>query len=237
MELKTRTYFNWSSGKDASLALYLLQKDPRFNVDRLFTSVNSHHDRVSMHGLRRELLEKQTVEIGLPLTTLELPEEPTMDVYNEKMEEALRSFEGEGYSHCGFGDIFLEDLRTYRENQMNAYNIKCSFPLWKKNTKELIHEFLKLGFKSIVICIKSDLLDESFVGRIIDENFINDLPENVDPCGEHGEFHTFCFDGPIFSNPVKFNLGEKVFREYKNPNQDEKKSMGFWFLDLIPVEN
>ncbi|MBT2159685.1 adenine nucleotide alpha hydrolase [Zobellia barbeyronii] len=237
---KLKTYFNWSTGKDAALAYYHLQRDDLYQVDQFITSINTHHNRVSMHGLRRELLLKQVQEVGLPVTTIELPEEPTMEEYNAQMERAVTKLKSAGYAHCGFGDIFLEDLRAYREEQLKKYDIKCCFPLWQRDTKELLEEFLDLGFKAIVICIKSELLDASFVGREIDRNFIKDLPANVDPCGENGEFHTFCYDGPIFNNPVKFTVGEKVYREYKNPEKDTKAKkpdlMGFWFCDLIPVD-
>lgn len=236
---KLKTYFNWSTGKDASLALYHLQKSEKYQIDRLVTSINMHHNRVSMHGLRRELLMTQAKEIGLPVTTIELPEQPTMEVYNKEMQSTVTKLKRKGYSHCGFGDIFLEDLRAYRENQLKPYGIKCHFPIWQKNTKKLIEEFLSLGFKAIIIAINGEVLDPSFVGRIIDENFLKDLPPNVDPCGEHGEFHTFCFDGPIFANPIRFTLGEKVYREYNKPEEKGKSStdnkMGFWFVDLIPI--
>ena len=236
MVKKQKTYFNWSTGKDASLAYYHLLKDERFQIDKLVTSINAHHDRVSMHGLRRELLEKQAQVIGLPLTTIELPEEPTMEVYNLEMKRTLTKLKQEGYTHTGFGDIFLEDLRVYREKQLSQFGIQCSFPLWKRDTKEVIEEFIELGFKAVVICNKSELLDESFAGREIDRDFINDLPSNVDPCGENGEFHTFCYDGPIFKKPVEFEIGKKIYREYKNPKKEESnKSLGFWFCDLIPV--
>lgn len=238
MTKKLVTYFNWSTGKDAALAYYYLQKDKKHQINCIVTSINAHHNRVSMHGLRRELLEIQAKAIGLPLITIELPEEPTMEDYNTKVEKVVSTLQSKGYTDCGFGDIFLEDLRTYREEQLKPYNIKCHFPLWKKNSTMLIKEFLRLGFRAIIICIKSELLDVSFAGREIDGNFIKDLPENVDPCGENGEFHTFCFDGPIFKNPIKFTLGEKVYREYKNPNKEDsnnKTAMGFWFCDLIPT--
>tara|TARA_R110002073_G_scaffold194720_3_gene353779 strand:- start:375 stop:1118 length:744 start_codon:yes stop_codon:yes gene_type:complete len=240
MSLKQKTYFNWSSGKDASLAFYYLKKEGTLNVDKLLTCINTYHNRVSMHGLRRELLEQQIQSIGLPLSTIELPEEPTMEEYNHLMSRSIIDLKSEGYSNCGFGDIYLEDLRSYREEQLKPYDIKCHFPLWKKDTKTIISDFIKLGFKAIVICIKSELLDKSFVGREIDENFINDLPTNVDPCGENGEFHTFCYDGPIYTKPIKFDIGEKVYREYKNPKKENKAqvdgTIGFWFCDLIPIE-
>ncbi len=239
MSLKPKTYFNWSSGKDASLALYYLKKEKKLHIDRLLTSVNVFHNRVSMHGLRRELLEQQAESIGLPLTTIELPEQPTMEEYNSLMVNTVSNLKKEGYDNCAFGDIFLEDLRDYREQQLKPYNITCHFPLWKKDTKALLHDFIGLGFKAILVCIKSELLDKSFVGRDIDESFINDLPDNVDPCGENGEFHTFCYDGPIFSRPIEFEIGEKVYRAYKNPKSDPEtpnKNTGFWFCDLIPIE-
>lgn len=192
-----------------------------------------------MHGLRRELLERQAKAIDMPLTTIELPEEPSMEEYSSLMQQTVKKLQAEGYTYSAFGDIFLEDLRSYRELQLAPLNIACVFPLWKRNTKEIMREFIELGFKAIVICIKSDVLDVSFLGREIDNEFLNDLPSDVDPCGENGEFHTFCFDGPIFKTPVKFELGEKVFREYKKPNNDTseetKSCMGFWFIDLLPV--
>ncbi len=235
-----KTYFNWSSGKDASLALYYLQQEEQYNISKLLTSVNAHFNRVSMHGLRVELLEQQSHSIGIPLKTIELPEEPSMEDYNQLMKQTVVDLKIEGYTNCAFGDIFLEDLRVYREQQLEPYNIKCHFPLWKKDTKTLIEEFINLGFKAIVVCIKSELLDKSFVGREIDESFINDLPENVDPCGENGEFHTFCYDGPIFKHPIPFEIGEKIYREYSNPSKDDnssKANLGFWFCDLTPIKN
>jgi len=240
MAKKLKTYFNWSSGKDASLALYHLQKEGKYQVDRLLTSINTSYDRVSMHGLCRELLERQIGALGLPLRTIELPERPSTEVYQREMERVVKELKSQGYTHSGFGDIFLEDLRTYREAQLRPFNITCCFPLWKRDTTTLIKEFLDLGFKAIVVCIKSDLLDVSFVGREIDEGFIDDLPPNVDPCGENGEFHTFCFDGPIFGNPIEFVVGGKVYREYQAPRTEKTGespgTMGFWFCDLLPID-
>ena len=225
-----KTYFNWSSGKDASLALYYLQQDRRYNVECLLTSINKTHNRVSMHGLRRDLLIQQISFIGLPVITIELPEEPSIEEYEQEMICAVKTLTAQHFSCAAFGDIFLEDLRTWRERQLTPLGIKTVFPLWKKDTRGLMKEFLQLGFKSIAVCVDANKLDASFAGRLIDETFLNDLPEGVDPCGENGEFHTFCFDGPIFSKPVSFEKGQKVFREYKGP--DNQKS-GFWFCDLF----
>ncbi len=234
--MSLKTYFNWSSGKDASLALFYLLQNNAFSIEKLLTTVNGHFNRVSMHGLRKELLIEQANAIGIPLKVIELPKEPSMEEYNKLMNQVIVDLTSEGYSNCAFGDIFLEDLRIYREKQLQIHNIKCHFPLWKKDTKVIISEFIRLGFKAIVVCTKANLLDESFVGREIDDNFINDLPENVDPCGENGEFHTFCYDGPIFQHPIKFTIGEKVYREYNNPDKDANKAaLGFWFCDLLPL--
>ena len=242
--LPLKTYFNWSSGKDAALALYYLLQDSNYHVEHLLTSVNSFHNRVSMHGLRRELLEQQIRSIGITGSTIELPEEPSMEEYETIMKTAVTDLHKKGFNYAAFGDIFLEDLRKYREEQLNKLNIRAVFPIWKRDTKELLREFLRLGFKAIVVCINAQLLEPSFAGRMIDENFIADLPKGVDACGENGEFHTFCFDGPIFERPVSFVLGEKIYREYKAPgdnsnadnNLAEKNNMGFWFCDLLPVE-
>ena len=242
-----KTYFNWSTGKDSALALYYLLQNKNFNVAHLLTSVNKQHNRVSMHGLRRELLYEQIEALNLPCSTVELPEEPSMAEYEMLMKQAVDPLQQEGFECAAFGDIFLEDLRKYREQQLLALNIEAIFPLWKKDTKQLLTEFIKLGFKAIVVCINADLLDRSFAGRVIDENFINDLPSNVDVCGENGEFHTFCFDGPIFKRPIQFEIGECVYREYKVPKSNDvqqteniphkKDSMGFWFCDLLTVTN
>lgn len=238
-KIPQKTYFNWSSGKDSAFALYKAKQNKSLEINLLLTSVNGHHNRVSMHGLRKELLVKQAESIGLPLEIIQLPEKPTMEVYGEILTNKVNQLKSQNYTDCVFGDIFLEDLRDYRENQLQPFHITCHFPLWKQDTKSLLTEFLAKGFKTIVVAINAQLLDKSFVGRIIDESFINDLPENVDPCGENGEFHTFCFDGPIFNNPVDFEIGEKVYQSYPNPNKTDENDAdyGFWFVDLIVQDN
>jgi uncharacterized protein (TIGR00290 family) len=229
---KIKTYFNWSTGKDSALALYHLLQDKSYSVEHLLTSVNAIHDRVSMHGLRRELLAQQIDSLGIPAGTIELPEEPSMKEYEAKMIAALSALKEKGFECAAFGDIFLEDLKKYREDQLSKMKIRTVFPLWKKDTGALLHEFIELGFKAIVVCVNSNLLDPSFAGRLIDESFIRDLPRGVDPCGENGEFHTFCFDGPIFKYSIPFLVGEKTFREYKASSQEG--NIGFWFCDLLP---
>lgn len=228
-----KTYFNWSTGKDAALAFYHLSQNEKYSIEHLLTSVNTHFNRVSMHGLRRELMERQVAAMGLPHTTIELPEQPDMEEYESIMLSTVSKLKSFGLTTAAFGDIFLEDLKTYRENQLSKQGIDAIFPLWKRNTKDLLHEFLDLGFKAIIVCTKASLLDESFAGRVLDKDFIKDLPPNVDPCGENGEFHTFCFDGPIFKNPISFEVGEKIYKEYKAPKDTGEDSMGFWFCDLV----
>ena len=236
---KIRTYFNWSTGKDSALALYHLLKNPNYTVDELVTTVNSHYNRVSMHGLRKELLLAQTDAIGIPSSLIELPEMPDMATYEQKMLETVSRLKDDGFTHSAFGDIFLEDLRDYREKQLSQQGFEAVFPIWKRNTKELLNEFLDLGFKTIVVCANSKYFTEDFVGTVIDLNFINNLPKEVDPCGENGEFHTFCFDGPIFKNPISFTIGEKVYRVYNNPKNDDDSvckndKYGVWYCDLVP---
>ncbi len=232
-----KTYFNWSTGKDSALALYHLLKDDNYSIEELTTSVNTHYDRVSMHGLRSELLLAQTKALNIKASFIELPEQPSMEVYEQKMTEVVTRLKNEGFTHSAFGDIFLEDLRVYREKQLATLGMKAVFPLWKRDTKALIYEFLDLGFKTIVVCANSKHFGEDFVGTIIDKNVIENLPEGVDPCGENGEFHTFCYDGPIFKNPIPFTIGEKVFREYNSPNKDDSicksDKYGVWYCDLV----
>ncbi|TWO31865.1 adenine nucleotide alpha hydrolase [Seonamhaeicola sediminis] len=237
---KQKTYFNWSSGKDSALSLYYLLQNDQFSVEELITTVNTHYNRVSMHGLRNELLIAQTHAIGISASFIELPEMPDMETYEQKMNATVSRLKQEGFTHSAFGDIFLEDLRQYRETKLAKQGFKAVFPIWKRDTKELLNEFLDLGFKTIIVCANSKHFDSDFVGTVIDKNFINNLPDDVDPCGENGEFHTFCFDGPIFKKPIDFSIGEKIYREYKNPNTDnsvcnnDKHQYGVWYCDLIP---
>lgn len=240
MSLKN-LFFNWSSGKDSALALYYLQQDAEFKVDLLLTTINMPQDRISMHGVRRDLLLKQFDHIELPHKIIRLPEILSMDSYQSIMTKEFQKLQQEKYEYAGFGDILLEDVKDYREKQLEAFHIKAVFPLWQKNTLDVVHEFIDKGFKAIVVSINAALLEESFCGRLLDKDFITDLPPGLDPCGENGEFHTFCFDGPLFNKPVSFSIGQKVYKEYdapKNPAGSDQlerdKKMGFWFCDLIP---
>lgn len=240
---KTKVLFNWSGGKDSAFALYMMLNDPDIEICCLFTTVNEHFQRISMHGVQKDLLERQAQSIGLPLEILYLPEAPTMDSYEAamrlKLQELIHHY---GFKSVAFGDIFLEDLRAYREQKLNELQLNAIFPLWGRNTKDLIQEFICNGFKTITCCVDALKLDKAFCGRTIDNQFIAELPVLIDPCGEHGEFHTFVFDGPIFKVPIDLRLGETIQRGY-NQNDDthydcqpaSEVYAKFWYTDLIPV--
>ncbi|MBA6156542.1 diphthine--ammonia ligase [Tenacibaculum sp. S7007] len=239
-----KTYFNWSSGKDSAFALYKVLQEKEYQIEKLITNVNEDYQRVSMHGLHESLLEAQAESLGIPLEKIMFPADVTMDLYNQKMKDKTSELKSSGYSHAVFGDIFLEDLKNYRDLKLKEVGIIGVYPLWKQDTKKLLREFLALGFKTITVCVNAKLLGEEFVGRIIDEDFINELPENIDVCGENGEFHTFCYDGPIFKKPIEFEIGEKVLKSYtlnkdnsQNCHQDTKEEVknydtSFWYCDL-----
>jgi uncharacterized protein (TIGR00290 family) len=234
---KQKAFMNWSGGKDSGLCLYQLLQSQQYNIMGLLTSISTPYQRISMHGVRERLLDQQAESIGLPLIKMYLPEMPSMEVYDEMMATTLRDLINKGAEVSIFGDIFLEDLRAYREKKLAQVNLKGVFPLWKRPTHELIREFIDLGFKTVITCVNEKYLDKSFAGRVIDHDFLKDLPSNVDPCGENGEFHTFVYDGPLFKAPVHFELGEIVYRKYQSSNQQEKEddpfNNGFWFCDLI----
>ncbi len=237
MNMSVPVFLNWSSGKDAAMALHNLNESDVYSVERLVTTVSRHHQRVTMHGLRLEVLQRQLDAVGLPFKLVELPENASMQEYEQSMSEMVGEMKQRGISTTAFGDIFLEDLKAYREKEMQKLGIDCVFPLWKRDTRILIDEFVQKGFKALVVCVNGSLLDQSMVGRLVDNDFLNDLPDHIDPCGENGEFHTFCFDGPIFKHPVQFNLGKVVSKEYPNPSADEhhknEDSVVYWFQDLI----
>ncbi|UOY07001.1 diphthine--ammonia ligase [Muricauda sp. SCSIO 64092] len=231
---KGKAFFNWSSGKDAAMALHMVQKEGK-EVDLLVTTISQKYQRVSMHGLHRSLLEAQAASLGIPLEVIELPENPTMEAYGTTMGERLTLLQNQGYAHSYFGDIFLEDLKVYREQMLHPLGFKAVFPLWKKDTRQLLLDFIDLGMRAIVICVNAQVLDKSFCGRVIDRSFLDDLPSNVDSCGENGEFHTFCFDGPLFQWPIAFTKGEIVYKTYPAPKTEQNTDVseyGFWYCDL-----
>ena len=187
-----------------------------------------------MHGVRQELLQRQAESIGIPLHMVMVPEMPTMEIYNDLMAKTLKGFKQEGIDYSVFGDIFLEDLRKYREERLAQVGMKGVFPIWKIPSQKLIRDFIDLGFKAVLVCVDEKVLDRSFVGRPIDDSLLKDLPSNVDPCGENGEYHSFVYDGPIFNGPIPFNFGEVVHRDYAAPSAPADHT-GFWYCDLIPI--
>lgn len=227
---RKKTYFNWSTGKDSALALHYLLQDSQYSVEYLLTSVNATFDRVSMHGLRRALLQAQLSAIGLPSGTLELPEQPTNAEYEAELRKKVSELHAAGFECAAFGDIFLEDVRRYREAQLAPFGIQALFPLWHRPTHDILRQLIDLGFQAVIICANADLLDRSFVGQVIDASFIRHLPAGIDPCGENGEFHTFCFNAPYFKHPIEFRIGDTVLREYHYGGQTSR----FWFCDLLP---
>lgn len=235
MIYNNKALFNWSGGKDSALCLHQVFLDKKWDIRFLLTTLNGVNKRVSMHGVSENLLDMQAKSIGIPLKKIFLPEFPSIQEYETIISEFLGQQKAKNITISVFGDIFLEDLREYREKQLAIKGFKAEFPLWKRNTKELALEFINKGFKAIIVSVDSRFLGKSFAGRIFDESFLGDLPENVDPCGENGEFHSFVFDGPIFKNPVEFKKGEIVYMEYQSHGKENPdENIGFWYCDLIP---
>jgi len=219
---KRKVIVSWSSGKDSAMALYKIVKSNEFEILAILTTVSDMFRRVSMHGVREELLDQQANSIGIAVEKVRIPYPCPNEVYEQKMVELLRNYESKGVSHVVFGDLFLEDIRRYREDKLAEVGFTPIFPLWKENTKELAKTIIRVGFKAVVTCVDPKKLDPKFAGRYFDEMFLNEIPANVDACGENGEFHTFVFDGPIFRNRIEITVGDRVFRD------------GFQFVDLVP---
>lgn len=200
-------YLAWSGGKDCSLALRRLHDEARYRVTHLLTTFTDEYDRSSMHGVRRELLREQARSIGLPMVEIGIPAPCPMEEYSRIMGAAMRSAADAGISGVAYGDLFLEDVRAYREQRLVEVDLEGVFPLWKAETQSLSRLFIDLGFRARVVCVDTEQLDGSFIGRCYDHSFLDELPEGVDPCGENGEFHTFVTDGPVFSHSVAVELG------------------------------
>lgn len=205
---------NWSSGKDAAMAFLELSRNPDFDVRHLLTTINAEADRVFMHGVREAVLDRQAALMGMPLLKLKLPPAPTDDVYKAAMENALRKFSAQGILHAAYGDIFLDDLKAYREAQLETVGVKGVFPLWKRDTAQLVHDVDAAGIVAVIVCIDGTKLDESFLGRTVNAALLADLPSNVDPCGENGEFHTCVVEAPFFKEKLRYKTGEVVRRSY-----------------------
>ena len=244
--MRERIVFCWSGGKDSALALDRTLRDERYEVAALLTTCNEELQRVSMHGVRIALLEAQAQAIGLPLYKVFVSRRSSNEEYGQKMGACLSELKMmHGISACAFGDIFLEDLRAWREQNLAQLGLRGVFPIWKLDTRELLREFFSRRFESIVCCVSDAWLDQSMVGRLLDQTFIDALPMQVDPCGENGEFHSFAFAGPIFRQPIGFSIGEKIYRPLEGtptasgssaaPASAAPVTRGFWFCDLLPA--
>jgi uncharacterized protein (TIGR00290 family) len=224
--LKTKVILSWSGGKDCVLALHELQKTGDYEIAALLTTITRDYDRVCMHGIRRILIEQQAESLGFPFEKVFISKNASNEEYESQMREVLAKYMTAGVCSVVFGDVFLEELREYREEKLSKIGMEALFPIWKRDTAELACAFIDLGFKAVVTCIDSNLLESMFAGRAFDEQFLSTLPSAVDPCGENGEFHSFVHDGPIFQQPILHTTGEVVLREN-----------GFYYCDLTPLQD
>jgi uncharacterized protein (TIGR00290 family) len=221
--MRQKAIVSWSGGKDSMLALHEARGD--HEIVGLLTTVTEEYDRISMHGVRSRLLELQAEALGLPLEKVLIPPTCVNADYETRMGTALARYRADGVTAVVCGDLFLEDIRRYREERLFAGGLTGVFPLWGRDTSELAHEFLALGFRAVLCCVDTRGLPADFAGRLFDEALLADLPPGVDPCGENGEFHTFVFGGPAFRHPVRYTLGERTLRDQR-----------FAFRDLLPVD-
>ncbi len=218
---KSKAILSWSSGKDSAMALYRTLAAKQFQIVCLLTTLSDQFRRVSMHGVREELLDRQAKSVGIHLEKVLIPYPCPNVVYEEKMRKVLSQWKRRGVTHVIFGDLFLEDIRKYREANLAQLDLTPIFPVWGKDTASLAEDMLKVGFRAIITCVDPKKLDEKFAGRQFDNSLLKDLPPSVDPCGENGEFHTFVYDGPIFREPIPVEVGESVSRD------------GFQFADVL----
>ena len=220
--MKEKILFTWSGGKDSTLALYDLQQDPNVEVVALLTTLTKDYDRICMHGVKRTLLEQQAESLKIPLEKIFISKDAANVEYETEITAALKRYKDQGVSKVAFGDLYLEDVRKYRIDQLNKVDMTPIFPLWGIDTKAVATRFIELGFKAILTCVDTEQLDGRFSGRLYNESLLAELPKKVDCCGENGEFHSFVFDGPNFSKQINFTKGEIVLR-------DER----FNFCDLV----
>ena len=211
--MKNKALFAWSGGKDSALALYEITRQQETDIAALLTTVTEGYDRISMHGVRRELLAAQAEALSYPLEEVCIPPQCTNELYEQRMQQALEKYRQVGVTHTIFGDLFLAEVRAYREERLSRIGMHGIFPLWGSNTSDLARQFIQLGFRAVVVCVDATVLGGTFVGREYDEKFLGDLPDEVDPCGENGEFHTFVHAGPIFRHSIPIEHGEQVLRE------------------------
>lgn len=214
---------SWSGGKDSALALWTLRSECRVEPLALLTTLTDAYERISMHGVRRELLLAQARAADIPLLEVRIPPACTNDVYEHRIAQALRSEHIAAAETVAFGDLFLQDIRSYREQRLAQAGKRALFPLWGRDTSKLARSFIDAGFEALLVCVDARQLDPTFAGRSFDEQLLRDLPDGADPCGENGEFHTFVYAGPIFKAPIDIEVGEVTLRD------------GFAFCDVVGV--
>jgi uncharacterized protein (TIGR00290 family) len=214
---------SWSSGKDSAWMLHVLKQDASIEIGALLTTMNEAFDRVAMHAVRRTLVEEQARATGIPLWTVPLPWPCSNEDYESRMRVAVARAVAEGFTHVAFGDLFLEDVRRYREDRLAGTGLTPIFPIWGIPTDQLAGEMIAGGLRAVLTCVNPKTLDRSFAGRQFDRALLADLPSNIDPCGERGEFHSFAYDGPMFAHQVSVMPGEVVDRD------------GFVFADILPA--
>jgi uncharacterized protein (TIGR00290 family) len=215
--------FSWSAGKDSAFGLWTVLRDPRYEVRALLTTITDAYDRVSISGVREELLDRQASVLQLPLIKVRIPPGCTNDVYEERWGAALGGEDFAGIEHVVFADLFLEDVRAYREERLALAGKRGLFPLWRRDTGTLARDMIAAGFRAVVVCVDPRALDASFAGRAFDSSFLDDLPSGIDPCGENGEFHTFVWAAPMFLTPIPCRTGDVITRD------------GFVFCDVLPA--
>ncbi|WP_129715680.1 ATP-binding protein [Pedobacter sp. SYP-B3415] len=232
--VRTKAVFNWSGGKDSALALNRVLEAGDIEVVYLLTTVNADHGRVSMHGVREEMLDLQAAATGIPLYKIYVPENQTMSAYAESMRGHWAVLKNQGIYHSVFGDIHLQDLRDYREKQLAAYGVTCSFPIWAEDTKVLLDEFRRKNFGALLCCVLEN--QRPALGREVGPELIKLLLPGTDPCGENGEYHSFVYRAPFFLDKITFKRGDVVFRSFGfKTSSDINETHGYWYLDLLPM--
>lgn len=221
--MKPKILLSWSSGKDSAWTLHVLRQSKRWGIAGLVATVNAAFGRVSMHGVREQLLEQQAQAVGLPLWKVPIPYPCPNEAYETAMRELITRAKEAGVTHFAFGDLFLQDVRDYRERQLAGTGITPVFPLWGIDTAKLAHEMIASGLRATVTCVDPQQVPASLIGREFDEMLLKDLPPSADPCGENGEYHTFCHAGPMFAHSIPVQTGEVVERD------------GFVYVDILPV--
>jgi uncharacterized protein (TIGR00290 family) len=222
--VKERVVLSWSGGKDSAMAAYQMLASQKYEIAALLTTVTEDFDRISMHGVRRELLERQADSLAIPLHKILIPKVCSNEIYEARMRDALDHFKALGISQIAFGDLFLADVKQYRDERLAQAGMTGLYPVWMRDTDELVRTFLGLGFKAILACVDTHAIDASFAGREIDSDLLRDLPDSADPCGEYGEYHSFVYAGPIFKKSIACRAGERVLR-------DER----FNYCDIVPA--